>query len=118
MRFPILASAFLGLLALPVLVAAQDAGTPVPSPEKAAKPEAKKLPAKAKAASKPPPTPAKVLFGAATTPTPLAARSIGFYAKGCLAGATALPIDGPAWQAMRLSRNRNWGHPDLIALVE
>ena len=32
--------------------------------------------------------------------------------------AAALPIDGPAWQAMRLSRNRNWGHPELIALVE
>ena len=48
----------------------------------------------------------------------MAARAIGFYAKGCLAGAAALPIDGPAWQAMRLSRNRNWGHPELVALVE
>jgi penicillin-insensitive murein endopeptidase len=48
----------------------------------------------------------------------MAARSIGFYAKGCLAGAAALPIDGSAWQAMRLSRNRNWGHPKLVALVE
>ena len=27
-------------------------------------------------------------------------------------------VDGPAWQVMRLSRNRNWGHPDLVALVE
>ncbi len=61
---------------------------------------------------------AKELFGAATSPAPMAARSIGFYAKGCLAGASALPVDGPAWQAMRLSRNRNWGHPDLVALVE
>ena len=24
----------------------------------------------------------------------------------------------PTWQVMRLSRNRNWGHPDLIALIE
>jgi penicillin-insensitive murein DD-endopeptidase len=61
---------------------------------------------------------ARVLFGAATTPAPLAARAIGFYAKGCLAGAAALPIDGEAWQAMRLSRNRNWGHPKLVAMVE
>jgi penicillin-insensitive murein DD-endopeptidase len=61
---------------------------------------------------------ARLLFGAAKTPAPLTARAIGFYAKGCLAGASALPIDGPAWQAMRLSRNRNWGHPKLIALVE
>ncbi len=57
--------------------------------------------------------PAKELFGKIKTPAPLAARSIGFYAKGCLAGATALPVDGPAWQAMRLSRNRVWGHPRL-----
>jgi penicillin-insensitive murein endopeptidase len=48
----------------------------------------------------------------------MAARSIGFYAKGCLAGAAALPIDGPAWQAMRLSRNRNWAHPEMVALIE
>jgi penicillin-insensitive murein endopeptidase len=71
-----------------------------------------------KALSKPKPTPAKVLFGAAKTPAPLASRAIGFYAKGCLAGAQALPVDGPAWQAMRLSRNRVWGHPELIALIQ
>jgi penicillin-insensitive murein endopeptidase len=29
-----------------------------------------------------------------------------------------LPINGPAWQAMRLSRNRNWGHPALTAFLE
>jgi penicillin-insensitive murein DD-endopeptidase len=63
-------------------------------------------------------TPAKELFGKVTTPAPLSARSIGFYAKGCLAGATKLAVDGPAWQAMRLSRNRLWGHPKLIALIE
>lgn len=66
----------------------------------------------------PPVVAAKVFFGAAKTPSPLAARAIGSYARGCLAGAVALPVDGPAWQAMRLSRNRNWGHPNLIALVE
>jgi penicillin-insensitive murein DD-endopeptidase len=63
-------------------------------------------------------TPANELFGSVKTPAPLAARSIGFYAKGCLAGAAMLPVDGPAWQAMRLSRNRVWGHPSLIALIE
>lgn len=62
--------------------------------------------------------PAKVLFGGVKTAAPLEARAIGSYAKGCLAGATALPVDGPAWQAMRLSRNRNWGHPKLIALIQ
>jgi penicillin-insensitive murein DD-endopeptidase len=63
-------------------------------------------------------TPAKVLFGAATAPANLATRSIGFYAKGCLAGAKPLPVDGPAWQAMRLSRNRMWGHPSLVTYIE
>ncbi|WP_407049149.1 penicillin-insensitive murein endopeptidase [Methyloraptor flagellatus] len=61
---------------------------------------------------------AKVLFGSAAAPAPLAARSIGSFARGCLAGAVALPVDGPAWQVMRLSRNRNWGHPALIGFLE
>ena len=61
---------------------------------------------------------AKQLFGAVKEPAPLAARAIGTYTRGCLSGAVALPIDGPAWQEMRLSRNRNWGHPKLIALIE
>ena len=74
--------------------------------------------AKEAPAAKVPPTPAKQLFGTAKSPSPLAARAIGSYAKGCLAGGAALPIDGPAWQAMRLSRNRNWGHPELISLLE
>lgn len=46
------------------------------------------------------------------------ARAIGGYAKGCLAGGRQLAVDGPAWQSMRLSRDRQWGHPDLVALVE
>jgi penicillin-insensitive murein endopeptidase len=62
--------------------------------------------------------PAKLLFGSAKSPAPLAARAIGSYSRGCLSGARALPVDGPAWQAMRLSRNRNWGHPRLIAMVQ
>lgn len=63
------------------------------------------------------PVPAKELFGAESRPADLAPRAIGFYSKGCLAGAKELPADGPTWQAMRLSRNRNWGHPNLIDLV-
>jgi len=61
---------------------------------------------------------AKQLFGRKAGPAPLQARAIGFYAKGCLAGATALPINGKTWQVMRLSRNRNWGHPNLIRFLE
>jgi penicillin-insensitive murein endopeptidase len=61
---------------------------------------------------------ARDIFGSQKLASPLAARSIGSYARGCLAGGKALPIDGPAWQAMRLSRNRNWGHPALVAYLE
>ncbi len=63
-------------------------------------------------------SPAKVLFGEKREPASMKARSIGFYAHGCLAGAVALPLNGKTWQVMRLSRNRNWGHPDLIAFLE
>jgi penicillin-insensitive murein DD-endopeptidase len=61
---------------------------------------------------------AKRVFGAVTSPAPGPARAIGAYSKGCLAGATALPADGPNWQVMRPSRNRAWGHPVLIAFLE
>lgn len=63
-------------------------------------------------------TPAKALFGRATKAAPLEPEPIGFYSRGCLAGAQALPADGPTWQAMRPSRNRNWGHPELIRFIE
>jgi penicillin-insensitive murein endopeptidase len=65
-----------------------------------------------------PKTPARELFGRKTEPAPMQARTIGFYAKGCLAGATALPINGKTWQVMRLSRNRHWGHPSLVEFLE
>jgi penicillin-insensitive murein DD-endopeptidase len=61
-----------------------------------------------------PKTPAKELFGRRGTAVAQPPRTIGFYAKGCLAGAEALPINGRTWQVMRLSRNRNWGHPMLV----
>ncbi len=63
-------------------------------------------------------TPAKDIFGAVQAPANLKTKSIGFYAKGCLAGGQPLPVNGPAWQAMRTSRNRNWGHPSLVSYIE
>ena len=62
--------------------------------------------------------PAKEMFGAKRLPAKMASAPYGSYAKGCIAGAVAIPTDGPAWQAMRLSRNRRWGHPNMIALLE
>jgi penicillin-insensitive murein endopeptidase len=61
---------------------------------------------------------AKLVFGRETTPAPGPAEAIGSYERGCLEGAEALPADGPNWQVMRPSRNRAWGHPFLIALLE
>jgi penicillin-insensitive murein endopeptidase len=65
-----------------------------------------------------PKNPAKELFARRPKAADMQARSIGFYTKGCLAGGVALPINGKTWQVMRLSRNRNWGHPELIAFME
>ncbi len=99
----------------PVKEAPKDsAAAPAKEPAKDTKTDPKK---DAKEKKKPVIT-ARQLFGSVKTPAPLAARSLGWYAKGCLAGAKGLAIDGPAWQVMRLSRNRMWGHPNLIALIE
>jgi penicillin-insensitive murein DD-endopeptidase len=63
-------------------------------------------------------TPAKMLFGHMGLPSEGETQSLGSYARGCLAGAVALPETGPTWQAMRLSRNRRWGTPQLVAFIE
>jgi penicillin-insensitive murein endopeptidase len=128
------AACALAFLAAAGPVGAQDKGTVDPKP----------LPPLAHPED--PNTPAKQLFGRKTTPAPVAvvthtpapvaaglvgaphlasvtstkveSRTIGFYAKGCLAGGEALPINGPTWQVMRLSRNRNWGHPEMVKFLE
>ena len=60
---------------------------------------------------------AKTLFSSQTTAAPLPAQPFGSYARGCLAGAQQLPETGPHWQAMRLGRNRNWGHPITLDFI-
>src|SRR5215213_3273720 len=62
--------------------------------------------------------PATKLFGAVDGPSSGAPDPIGSYAQGCIAGAVQLPADGENWQAMRLSRDRRWGHPALLAYIE
>ena len=61
---------------------------------------------------------AKQLFGAQKVPSKTQPAPFGGYSKGCITGAMELPETGPTWQAMRLSRNRNWGHPDTIAFLQ
>ena len=62
--------------------------------------------------------PAKKVFGSMAGAAALKPAAHGFYSRGCLAGAVAMPFDGPTWQVMRISRNRRWGHPDLISAIE
>lgn len=61
---------------------------------------------------------ANKLFGAVDQPSQQDAMPIGSYARGCAAGLVELPESGPTWQAMRLSRHRNFGHPVLIQYLE
>lgn len=61
---------------------------------------------------------AKDLFGAHRLPAATPPRAHGFYSRGCLEGGVAIAVDGPNWQAMRLSRNRRWGHPEMVRIVE
>jgi len=75
---------------------------PERKPPKPPEPKSEKLPG------------ARELFASVPGAAPLAARAIGFYSKGCLAGGVALALNGPDWQVMRTSRNRNWGSPQLI----
>ncbi|MEW5727223.1 MAG: penicillin-insensitive murein endopeptidase [Pseudomonadota bacterium] len=45
------------------------------------------------------------------------AAAIGSPAAGCLSGAVALPPEGDGYQALRLDRNRFYGHPRTIDFV-
>lgn len=62
--------------------------------------------------------PARQLFAARAGATTQSPAPHGSYARGCLAGAVQLPETGPTWQAMRLSRNRNWAHPKAVGFVQ
>jgi penicillin-insensitive murein endopeptidase len=57
------------------------------------------------------------LFGAKLVASAQKPAAIGSYAKGCGAGMVQLPESGPTWQVMRLSRNRNWGQPELVQYI-
>lgn len=60
---------------------------------------------------------ANKLFGAMEEPSNQDSMPIGSYAKGCAAGMVELPETGPTWQAMRLSRNRNFGQPEMVQFL-
>jgi len=62
--------------------------------------------------------PAAAAFAAVKTPSAAPADPVGFYSKGCLAGAQAMPLSAAHWQVLRPSRNRYWGHPAMIAFLQ
>lgn len=61
---------------------------------------------------------ARYLLGGKSQGSKQNPHSYGSYARGCLAGGEELAQSGPTWQAMRLSRGRNWGHPDMIEYLK
>ena len=61
---------------------------------------------------------ARYLLGVKTLPSNQTPNSYGSYAKGCLAGGEEMLENGPTWQVMRLSRGRNWGHPNMISFLK
>ena len=61
---------------------------------------------------------ANQLFAAHDRPSQQQPMPVGAYAKGCAAGLVQLAETGPTWQAMRLSRGRNWGHPETVRFLQ
>ena len=57
-------------------------------------------------------------WGQVSTPTAGPTQSIGFYTAGCLQGAQALPLDGPGYDVIRISRNRYWGQPVTLDFIK
>src|SRR6266705_578335 len=102
-------------LAICTLVALLASGSTVAWAQETASEEAAK---RAAVLARLPADAAKRVFSAAVGPAAGPPRAIGSYTKGCVAGAIALPADGPTWQVMRPSRDRAWGHPVLIAFLE
>lgn len=62
--------------------------------------------------------PASRHFSAVREGTSGAPQVFGFYTRGCVAGTQQIPIQGPHWQVLNPSRNRAWGHPQLVAFVK
>jgi penicillin-insensitive murein endopeptidase len=46
------------------------------------------------------------------------ARVFGKFNGGCFSGGEALPMTGPGYQVLRPSRERYYGHPELVRFVQ
>jgi penicillin-insensitive murein DD-endopeptidase len=96
---PVIVVAAIALL----LVACEKREPPVPPPPAAAETDAE--------------PPAADQFAAVRSASIGKAQVFGSYTRGCIAGAQQLSLDAPRWQVLHPSRNRAWGHPELIAFV-
>ncbi|QQS12748.1 MAG: penicillin-insensitive murein endopeptidase [Rhodospirillales bacterium] len=54
---------------------------------------------------------------APSTPAAGPQRIHGIYMNGCIAGAQPLPLEGPGYEVIRVSRNRYWGHARAVEFV-
>lgn len=139
-RLPILLT-LIGLVAVPLAAHAQQPAVPPPTvlPEPTAEEETPEsnepsptAPAEQRADEKKGPVKravdaakdvlglktAKELFSSVKRPTAGPPLSIGYYPRGCIQGAVELEATGPTWQVMRLSRNRYYGHPNLVRYIK
>ncbi len=64
------------------------------------------------------PDAARSLFGQKTEPASMQARAIGSYARGCLAGAEALPVDGRIVGEWSIGPQEPPGRRQLDVVVE
>lgn len=53
-----------------------------------------------------------------TDPTPGPTEIFGGYNNGCIAGAKTLAISGPGYEVLHTSRNRFYGHENLVEMLE
>jgi penicillin-insensitive murein endopeptidase len=104
------------LILVPLLIAIATANAPAAWAQDKGTVDAKPLPPLANPND--PRIGAKELFGRKVLPAAMPTHVFGFYAHGCIAGAEALPINGDTWQVMRLSRNRFYAHPEMVALLK
>lgn len=44
--------------------------------------------------------------------------TVGSYNAGCIRGSQALPLNGAGYQVMRPSRQRYFGHPELLGFIQ
>jgi penicillin-insensitive murein endopeptidase len=65
-------------------------------------------------AADPPPS----AWAAVSRPATGVPQVIGAHGLGCIAGAVAMPPEGPGWEVVRISRNRFWGHSALIGMLQ